>query len=56
MSQMPTDRKKPKKDNAIKEFFADSSLNLVFEMVISFIWNVVLFIPRVIVRMISNVY
>lgn len=54
MSQVPTARKKPKKDNPVKEFFAEFRMGHMIEMVLSIVWNVFLFIPRVMIRMISN--
>lgn len=51
-------KKKKEKDNLFAHCFAGWSLTLIFEMLISmiwyFIWNIVLFIPRVLIRAWSN--
>lgn len=48
--------KKERKDNIFLDFFAEFSLTLVLEIIINIIWNVLLFIPRILIRGLSNLF
>lgn len=50
------DKNKSSKDNVFLEFFAEFSFTLVFELLISIVWNIILFIPRVLIRALSNIF
>lgn len=45
---------KERKDNIFKDIFAEFSITLVFEIIINIIWNILLFIPRILIRGLSN--
>ncbi|WP_169819299.1 hypothetical protein [Planococcus halocryophilus] len=48
-------KKKKKKDNCITDFFKDLSIQIVFELLLSAVWNTLLFIPRLLIRLFSSV-
>lgn len=50
------DKNKSSKDNVFLDCFAEFSFTLVFELLISIIWNIILFIPRVLIRALSNIF
>lgn len=63
MNQLPIetkDKKKKNKENPFTHCFAEFSFTLVSEMLISIIWyiiwNIILFIPRVLIRALSNLF
>lgn len=59
MNQLPIetkDKKKKRKDNIFADCFAEWSLTLVAEMLINLIWQILLFIPRVLIRALSNLF
>lgn len=47
--------KKKLTDNWFVELFTEFSFTLVFEIIFSIIWNVLLFIPRLLLRFFSHV-
>lgn len=47
---------KERKDNIFRDFFAEFSVTLVFELIINIIWNTLLFIPRILIRALSNLF
>lgn len=58
MDQLPIETKEKKKkreDNFFAECVAEFSLMLVLEILLSFIWRFVLFIPRALIRAWSNI-
>lgn len=59
MNQLPIetkDKKKKREDNRFTHCFAEWSLTLVAEMLINLIWQILLFIPRVLIRALSNLF
>lgn len=48
-------KKKKLRDNWFVELFTEFSFTLVFEIIFSIIWNVLLFIPRLLLRFFSHV-
>ncbi|MEK9197080.1 hypothetical protein [Ureibacillus sp. FSL E2-3493] len=45
-------RKKTKK----KRVYSDTLIEIIFEMILEIIWNVILFLPRMVARLISNIW
>lgn len=58
MSQLELQKKEKvrKRDNWFVDFFAEFSFSLVAEVLVGIILRAVLFIPRMIIRSISNIF
>lgn len=58
MSQLELQKKEKvrKRDNWFVDFFAEFSFSLVAEMLMGILLRIVLFIPRMIIRSISNIF
>lgn len=47
-------KKRESSDNWFVELLSEFSFTLVLEIISSIIWNVILFIPRLLIRLFSN--
>ena len=47
-------KKKKKKDNEVVDCFKEISFGVVFEIIASIVWNILLFIPRSLIRLFSS--
>lgn len=45
-------RKKEKRDSFWKELFGELGVNILLEI----IWNIILFIPKMLIRLIKNIW
>ncbi|PSL42053.1 hypothetical protein B0H99_101301 [Planomicrobium soli] len=47
---------KKKENGIVKDCFAELGMHILFEIIINIIWNILLFIPRVIIRFLLRVF
>lgn len=48
------EKKKKKKYSEVDDCFKEISLGVVLEILVSIVWNVLMFIPRLLIRLFSS--